>query len=207
MDKKKLQKGMYGFHNKKRRYEVIKTIIFFGIALAVYFTGLLHTGTNKNLLTIVAIVGVLPASKSAVNMIMFVRFKGVSEALHDQIKSIGAGEMPDKKDALSLNTARGLVLYDLIFVLNEKVVKTDCIYVRDTSLVVYTEQSAMNDSDISKYLKHFLANHGKGSASVKVCKTQKAFIEQVKSRMNSEISDEALENQNKLRDMLFGFSM
>lgn len=207
MDKKKLQKGMYGFHNKKRRYEVIKTIIFFGIALAVYFTGLLHTGTNKNLLTIVAIVGVLPASKSAVNMIMFVRFKGVSEALYKQIEGMDADEVPDKKDALALQSSQGIVLYDLIFVLNEKVVKTDCIYVKDTSLVVYTEQSSMNESEISKYLKNFLANHGKGSVSVKVCKTQKAFIEQIKRHMNSEISAEVIENQNKLRDMLFGFSM
>lgn len=195
---KKLQKGMYGFHNKKKKNEIIKTVIFFGITLAIYFTGLIHTGSNKNLLTIVAIVGVLPASKAAVSMFMFVRYKAAPLELHEKLQQLREKE----QEQIS-----GLLLYDLIFVLNEKVVKTDCIYLNDTSVIVYVENTAMLDADISKYLKNFLSNQGKGNLGVKVCRTQKAFLEQVKTRMHMEMDEKAQENQKKIRDMLFGFSM
>lgn len=207
MDKKKLQKGMYGFLNKKKKHEIMKTIVFFGIALAVYFLGLWQSGTNKNLLTIVSIVGMLPASKAAVSMIMFVRYKVVSEHMYMQLEDINLSTNQNEANPFTYEKCNGLVLFDLIFVLNEKVVKTDCIFVKDTSLTVFTVNSQMPDNEISKYLKNFLANQGKGNVSVKVCKTEKAFLEQVKSRMNNEVSENAVENQHKIRDMLFGFSM
>lgn len=207
MDKKKLEKGMYGFHNKKKTHEIIKTILFFGIALAVYFTGLLHTGTNQNLLTIVAIVGVLPASKSAVNMLMFVRYRQSSAELHRLLCEADAGASQADICQAEQELCKGIVLYDLIFVLNEKVVKTDCIYIKDTFLTVYTAQDKMPKQDISRCLRNFLANHGKGKVSVKVCTKEEEFLEQVKSRMYDEVTKQTADLQSDIRDMLFGFSM
>lgn len=196
MDKKKLEKGMYGFHAQKKKSEIIKTIVLFGIALAVYFTGLLHTGTNKNLLTVVAIVGMLPASKSAVSMLMFVRYKAAAASLHEQLEKCG-----------NSMEACGVRLYDLIFVLNEKVVKTDCVFVLDTAVTVYTANTQMPENELSKYLKNFLSNHGKGNCTVKTYKTEKAFLEHIKSRIPKEQDEKAVENQTKIKDMLLGFSM
>ena len=69
----------------QRKLEIAKTAVLFCLSLAVYLSGLLTTGTNKNLLTIVAVLGCLPASRSAVGMIMFLRAKGCSEELHERI--------------------------------------------------------------------------------------------------------------------------
>lgn len=191
MDKKKLQKGMYGFLNKRKIREVIKTVALFGISLAIYFTGLIQTGSNENLLTILAVVGMLPASKAAVSMIMVLRYKAVHAALPEHIGPVTAGT----------------VLYDLIFVLNEKVVKTDCIYLHESSIVVYTENSKMEDKDISRYLKAFFSNHGKGNVSVKVCKTEKAFLEQLKSRMSTLSEEEIRKQEEEIQELLLAFSM
>ena len=60
----------------------------FGISLAIYLAGYLTVHSNKNLLTIVAVLGCLPASKSAVSMIMFLRAKGCSEALKAKIDGL-----------------------------------------------------------------------------------------------------------------------
>ena len=74
-------KGQYGYLKRQMKRELIKTFILFGISLSLYFAGRITTGTNKNLLTIVAVLGFLPASQFAVRSIMFMRAKGCSEAV------------------------------------------------------------------------------------------------------------------------------
>lgn len=82
----RIKKGQYGYIKSQRKIEIIKTVSLFLLSLAIYLGGYWTTGTNKNLLTIVAVLGCLPASKCAVNMIMFFRAKGCSEELHRKIE-------------------------------------------------------------------------------------------------------------------------
>ena len=81
----RIKKGQYGYIKSQRKMEIIKTVSLFLLSLAIYLCGYWTTGTNKNLLTVVAILGCLPASKCAVNMIMFIRAKGCSEELYQKI--------------------------------------------------------------------------------------------------------------------------
>lgn len=193
MDKKNLKKGDYAYLGKKKKAEVIKTIIFFGIALAVFLTGYLHTGTRNNLLTIVAILGVLPASKSAVSMIMFLRYKPAEEQVYGQLQEY---------------QGHGVILYDLIFVLNQQAVKSECVVIAGMELVVYTKNTKLSEGDISKQLKNFLSNQGKGNCAVKVCKGEKAFLEQAKSRLaKAERNEDAVQKECEIRDKLLAFSM
>lgn len=193
MAKTQLEKGDYAYLKKKKKIEVIKTIILFAIAFAVFLTGYLHTGTRNNLLSVVAVLGILPASKSAVSMIMFVRYKAVSEQVHEQLKGF---------------EDNGVMLYDLIFVLNQQAVKTECVVIADTAVVVYTKNDKLDEGQISKQLKNFLANQGKGSCSIKVCNGEKAFLEQAKSRLSgADRSEEVVRKEQEIRDKLLAFSM
>ncbi len=89
--KQKIGKGDYGYIRHQRKWEIAKTVFLFLLSLAIYLTGYYSTGTNKNLLTIVAVLGCLPASKCAVSMIMFLRAKGCSQELHSRIASHSQG--------------------------------------------------------------------------------------------------------------------
>ena len=60
---KKTEKGNAGYLNYKRKIEIIRTLAYFGIVIAMLLLGYFQTGTKLNLLT-VAIVGCLPASKA-----------------------------------------------------------------------------------------------------------------------------------------------
>lgn len=192
MKKNKLQKGMYGFLAKKKRMEIIKTVVLFAIALAVFFLGWFHTKTKQNMLSIVAVLGMLPASKSAVSMIMFLRCKPAQKSLYDQLRPAEEGR---------------ILLYDLIFVLNEKMVKTDCIFVQDASVIVYTQHKKMSEQEIAKQLKNFLSNQGKGNYSIRVIKDEQKFVKQVQSLPSGDDERERHpEQEKKIRDMLFGFS-
>ena len=65
-------KGTFGYLEKKKRNAILWTILCFGISLAVFLAGYLTTGTRKNLLTVVAVLGCLPACKSIVNLITLI---------------------------------------------------------------------------------------------------------------------------------------
>ncbi len=83
---KRIRKGEFGYISYQKKMAFIRTAVFFALCAAIFLTGYITTGTRKNLLTIVAILGCLPASKSLVNAIMFARAKGCSDDAHQKIE-------------------------------------------------------------------------------------------------------------------------
>ena len=82
-------KGTEGYIRSQKKYEVIRTLLYFAVSLSLYVAGYIQTGQRANLLTIVAVLGCLPASKSAVSAIMFLRARGCSA---EAAKEIEAGD-------------------------------------------------------------------------------------------------------------------
>ena len=74
-------KGTFNYLDTQRKYEIARTIIYFAISISIFLAGYITTGTRKNLLTVVAVLGMLPASKSLVSVIMFCRFKSFKEKI------------------------------------------------------------------------------------------------------------------------------
>lgn len=91
----KAEKGLYGYINKQRVIEVAKTIFMFACAIGLYLIGFVTLKTNKSVWTILAVLSILPASKSAVNMIMFFRFSSIDKSEYDQIEA-AKGAIPTK---------------------------------------------------------------------------------------------------------------
>jgi len=98
-------KGTKNYLKLQKKYEIIRTVIYFGISLSLFAAGWITTGERTNLLTIVAILGCLPASKSLVQTIMFCKYNSLSET--DAIKI--------EKHSEGLHC-----LYDMIFTTREK---------------------------------------------------------------------------------------
>ena len=63
------------------------TIGMFAISLAIFIMGYISTKTNANYLTVVAVLGCLPASKCAVSLIMFLKAKECSSEDKDMIEA------------------------------------------------------------------------------------------------------------------------
>ena len=68
-------KGTQYYLKTQRKYEILRTILYFAISLSLFIAGWITTKSRLNLLTVVAILGCLPACKSVVGMIMFIRYK------------------------------------------------------------------------------------------------------------------------------------
>ena len=80
-------KGTRDYLNTQKKYEIARTVLYFAISLTLFAAGWIATGKRENLLTVVAVLGCLPACKSAVDMIMFLRYKGCISENASQIEA------------------------------------------------------------------------------------------------------------------------
>ena len=83
--KKKIKKGDFGYihHEKIRRFLV--TLLLFVIPMAAFVGAYLITGTKKNIITVIAMVGCLPACKSMVGCIVMFLQKSMDEKSYRKI--------------------------------------------------------------------------------------------------------------------------
>ena len=79
---KKISKGEWGYISYQRKRVLLITLVLYVCAIGIYLFGRLSLNTTKNLFTIVAVLGILPASKSMVNLIMFLRFRSLPDDIH-----------------------------------------------------------------------------------------------------------------------------
>lgn len=158
-------KGEFGyFHAQKIRRSLI-TAVMFAIPAVIFVTGLVITKSRLNMFTFVAIMGCLPASRSATGMIMMLMQKSASEELHEKVEK-----------------ARGNItaLYDMAFTAYQKTVPADCVAVSDTQVIGYCSSDKADTEFGEKHIREILRKNGCKSAGVKLFKDEKPFLEQVK---------------------------
>lgn len=150
---KKIGKGEFGYIQKKRKTEIIKTLSMFSISLAIFIMGYLSTKTKSNYLTVVAVLGCLPASKSAVNMIMFLLAKGCSTPVKNRIEqAIG------KLDGF----------YDLFFTSEKKNFAVSHLVVTKNSIIAFSESEKIDENEFQSHMKSLLNKEKISDVTVKL---------------------------------------
>lgn len=178
---RKIQKGQYGYLKSQRKIEIRRTVLFFGISFALFFTGLFFTGTNKNLLTIVAVLGMLPASKSAVSMIMFLRFPSGSVELYEETK-IHAKSLP--------------AIYDFVITSREKSFPLSSMVYKDRMLYGFCERKGENKKELESYLKEMLDSNHYKSVNVKIFDDFPKYLKRLDSLKSQEKGQKKEEDSN-----------
>ena len=82
----KEKKGYYGYVKKERMKRLGITVLLFAIPLLLFITGYLTTKTTKNLFTVIAVVGCLPACKALVGLIMILLVRPMQASDYREIK-------------------------------------------------------------------------------------------------------------------------
>ena len=85
----KVKKGEVGYIDSHKKKVIIKCITEFGISIAIFVLGILQTKSRLNLLTLVAILGCLPASKALVEVIMILPHKSFDKGKAEEVKKLG----------------------------------------------------------------------------------------------------------------------
>jgi len=183
---KKFNKGDIGYLSYQKKYTLLRTLFYFGIVFAIFTAGLVTTKSKNNLLTIVAVLGCLPASKSLVNMIMYLRFKPISSNLFNSI------------DKYNKNIT---LLYNMLVSSKEKIRFIQCIAVSSHSVYFLCNDQKIDDAEFSKYIKNYLSNNGKGNVNIKLYRDEKSFCSRL-NEINEKQSDENKAFENKITELI-----
>lgn len=187
----KNKKGTFGYIEKQRRWEIIKTLLMFGISIALYGAGYLATKSNKNLLTLAAVLGCLPASRSAVGMIMFLKAKGCSQELREVIGD-GAKGLSERYDLYLTSYAKNFQISHLVM--------------KGKSLIGITEQEGFDEGACYQHVKTLLSQNGFRDITVKIFRERGKYLERLKSLRESEMEDNG-EFNGKVLELMENLSL
>lgn len=142
---KRVAKGKFGYTLSHRKWQIMKMSLYIVLALAVFLLGFIVTKTTENLLSIVAILGVLPISKEMVGVIMSYKRKPMEKSVYEQI-SAKAGDLEQ--------------IYELLFTTNEKSYGVEAAIVEGKDVICYTVDPKCQVTVLQKHLLKMLDANG-----------------------------------------------
>ena len=148
-------KGTRDYLKIQSRYELTRTLIYFGLSISLFIAGIIATGDRMNLLTVAAVLGCLPSCKSAIDSYMFLRYKGCSSPNADIIDTHMEG-----LDGL----------YDRIFTSYSTNFQIAHITVKGNTLCGFTEDAKFDENAFNEHITMLLQKDGFKDISVKVFK-------------------------------------
>ncbi len=160
-------KGERNYINNQKIYEIIRTVLLFMLSAAVFLIGYLTTHTNKNLLTIVAVLGVLPAAKSAVNMIMFLRYNSCNKELADRFEE-ASGDLCSA--------------FDRVFTSYEKNYVVEHLTVHGGSVIGYApkpRKKEFKEADFEKHINNYLKAENFKDVTIKIFNDPDKYIDRL----------------------------
>lgn len=162
-------KGTRDYLNSQKKYEILRTVIYFAISISLFAAGWIHTGSRENLLTVVAALGCLPGCKSAVDMIMFLRYKSCSR---------------ENADTIDIHCEGLTGIYDMVFTSYDKNYQVDHLTVRGNTICGFTENSNLDEQAFYKHIDSLLKKDNFKDTSIKIFKDIKKYtdrLEQLKT--------------------------
>ncbi|MDE7479399.1 MAG: hypothetical protein K2M91_15940 [Lachnospiraceae bacterium] len=164
MNIQRQKKGEFGYPPYERNRVIIRTAAYFLISLAVFLLGYFSTGKKENLLTIVAVLGMLPSSKSLVSVIMYFKIPKFSETVYREIA--------EKKGSVSVIYSMYLTSYKLNYPIN-------CFAVRGNNLIGYTEFPNCDAAACEEHIQGILKQNSIKSITIKIFHEKSRFMERL----------------------------
>lgn len=192
---KKVQKGSYGYIAFQKKMSVARTALFFALSLSIYGIGIYLTGSNKNLLTIVAVLGCLPACKSAVNAVMFLRAEGCGKEAYEKIAAC--------EKWLGGDTLTGL--YDMYFTSYKKNFPLSHMVIKGNVICAYAESGKCDCRAGEKHLEQMLVQDGYKHMTVKIFDNLDKYIDRLGQLSRLETEED--KNHQGMLQMFYSISL
>ena len=158
--KKKPVKGDFGYMERQTKIEIIKTIIFFALSFGLMIMGYVTTKTKANLLTLVAVFGLLPSSKSLVSVIMYLKVPKYNKAVWQSVEA--------KKGEVK-------VLYNLYLTSYKKNFAINAMAIRGNHIIGFTEFEKCDVEACQTHIQDLAKINSLTGLTIKIFKEQKKF--------------------------------
>lgn len=162
-------KGEAGYIRKQKRFLIFKTVVQFGIVAALFILGLVQTKTRLNLLTVVAILGCLPAAKTLVQLIVIIPYKSVTEEK--------SADLEQKAPALTRS-------YDMVVTDSKHFMPIESLVILDNTICGYASNSKTDVNEAGKHIKEILIQNQYDKVSVKIFNDYTAYITRAEGMQN-----------------------
>lgn len=190
MKSKIIKKGSYGYIENRKVVTVLRTLLFFVVCVGLYVMGYVTTGSSRNLLTVVSILGCLPACKSMVNFILFMRANGCSEAL---------------KDAVCGFDTELTTFYDLYFTSYQKNYPISHMVLKGNVLCGITENPKCDCNEAGKHLEQMLMQEGIKNVTVKIFSQRNKYVDRLSQL--TYLDTEEHKNRDGIISLLYSISI
>lgn len=150
---RKHPKGSYEHAKYKRTVDIIITIFLFLLSLGLFVIGYVTTGSKKNLLTIVAVLGLLPACKMVVDVIMCFRVKPVEESV---------------KEGIDASIGKLYGLYHMYFTSYDKNFPIDHLVITSNSVIGLCSNPKFDEKMFITHLKDHMRKDGIKDITIKI---------------------------------------
>jgi hypothetical protein len=167
----RLTKGEYGYPVYEKKAVIIRTAVYFIISIAVYMIGYFSTGSRENLLTIVAVLGLLPSSKSLVSVIMYMRIPKFNEEIYREIEA--------HRGDVDVIYSMYLTSYKLNFPIN-------AFAVRGNNLIGYTEFEKCKTRECEQHIKDILLQNNIKNVTIKIFDNKGHFLDRLEQLRENE---------------------
>lgn len=177
---KRVTKGHYGYLSYKKKIEIVKMLVILLGIVILLVAGYVTTHTRKNLLTVAAVVSVLPLANLLVPFLVILPFKGRPKEEYEEIKkTVGNG---------LLNTELVITAH------NEKPFGVDYIYIHPDGVFCYSSQENLKADALKKHLKTMIEGHDLNTPIIYVSQNYKKYQRKLASLspVNREDCDEDL---------------
>lgn len=184
-------KGQFGYLANKRKLVLVRTVLFFVIPLSLLAAGIISTGSRRNLLTIVAVLGCLPACKSLVNLILYVRAAGCGHEAREKIL-----------------TAEGALfgMYDMYFTSYKQNFAISHMVSAGKNLCGFTEDAKCSAKACEEHLAIMLKQGGCQDVTVKIFTDLDKYCERLR-QLNHLSGDCALKPDRAVTAVLYDISL
>lgn len=190
----KIQKGDAGYIQKRKKQVILKVVLEFGIVIALLILGITQTGSRANVLTIVAVLGCLPASKALIELIMLLPHKSIGEEM--------AAEIAGKSKELTVS-------YDMIITNEKHAMPVDAAVVLDNTVCGYTSHAKTNAEEVGNHIRQIFEDNKFQKITVKIFKDYKAFLARVEGLENmAEVSrPDTKKKEEALKRLMLNISL
>lgn len=175
---KKKEKGTYGYLIYKRKIETGKTLLLLALSFAIFLIGYFTTGTRRNLLTVVAVVSVLPAAKQMTTTFLYYRYSSGSQEVYEKIAGC---------------VANATCLSDIVITAYDKIIELLHITIVGKTLVAYSTNPKTDEKYGADFIKSMLEKNGYKGVSVKIYKEEKAYVARIQE-MQKNLAGERTES-------------
>ena len=166
---KRVAKGNPGYLDYKKKVEIIRTVVYFLLVAAVYLLGYSQTHTNKNLLTVVAVVGCLPACKALVGVITRLPYPSIDPKRAEEVR------------ALSPHMTS---VFDLVVTSRDKIMPIDALVISGNKVFGHLTGKKADPQYTEKHIRSILLDNHFKDVSVKMYPDYKKFLSRIEGLEN-----------------------